>query len=190
MTNLPDRLESSQPYSGIQRLFHWLTLVLVASQFAIAWTMSDPPKGQPPVGLMSLHLSFGLTILVVTLLRLIWRVSHSVPVAPRDIPKWQQTASRATHLALYAILIGLPLAGWVWASAKGWPVKIFGLVELPTLVAARSASGSIAATVHEALGIALLGLVAIHSAAALRHHFLLKDGVLRRMLPALQDRST
>lgn len=156
------RSSTGGAYDGVQKTLHWLTAILVAAQFVVAWTMSEPPKGQPPVGLMNLHLSIGATILVVTVLRLLWR---------------------ATHLGFYAILIVMPLAGWAWASAKAWPVTLFGAVALSPLALGRTMSGDVAASVHEALGTVLLILIAVHVAAALRHRFVLKDDTLARMLP-------
>ena len=177
------RSSTGGAYDGVQKTLHWLTAILVAAQFVVAWTMSEPPKGQPPVGLMNLHLSIGATILVVTVLRLLWRATHPVSAQPRDIPAWQQIAARATHLGFYAILIVMPLAGWAWASAKAWLVTLFGAVALSPLALGRTMSGDVAASVHEALGTVLLILIAVHVAAALRHRFVLKDDTLARMLP-------
>lgn len=177
-----------QSYDVPQKAFHWLTAALTAAQFVIAWTMTDPPEGSPPIGLMNLHLSVGSTILMLTIMRLLWRLTHAVPAPPRDIPRWQQAASRATHLSFYVILIAMPIAGWTWASAKGWPVTLFGIVRLPALTTPGNGLGEIAGEIHELLGIALLALLALHVAAALRHHFL-KDGILARMLPGSSTRT-
>jgi len=171
-------------YNSTQRFFHWLTFLLVGFQFAVAWTMSEPPKGQPPVGLMNLHLSVGLTVLILMSMRLAWRATHAVPPPAIGTPKWQVIASRAVHSGFYLVLIVLPFAGWTWSSAKGWPVTFFGIVALPPLVATGSANGRLAADIHETLSIVLLVLGAIHVLAALHHHYVLKDGTLRRMLPA------
>ena len=170
-------------YDSLQKAFHWSTAALLAAQFIIALTMTDTPKVTPPVGLMNLHLSVGSTILLLTIMRLLWRNTHTVPAPPRDIPRWQQVASRATHLSFYVILIAMPIAGWTWASAKGWPVSLFGIVRLPPLTTPDSGYGEIAGEVHELLAIALVALLTLHIAAALRHNFVLKDGVLARMLP-------
>lgn len=176
-------LGQAAAYDGVQKSFHWLIVALVATQFVIAWTMPDIPRGQPATGLVDLHLSIGVTILIVMVLRLAWRLAHSVPRPPRDIPPWQQAAAKLTHYALYVLLLIMPFAGWAWASAKGWDVTLYGLVKLPALIANGSELGPLAAQTHATVAIVILVVAGFHALAALRHYFLLKDRVLQRMLP-------
>ena len=177
-----DSGNSPAAYDGVQKSFHWLIVAIVATQFVIAWTMSGPPRGQPPTGLVALHLSVGATILVVMALRLAWRLMRPVPPAPSDLPAWQRLAARLTHYALYLLLFLMPVAGWAWASAKGWDVTLFGLVKLPAILPNGSEYRGLAAQTHETVATVILVLVAIHALAALRHYFLLGDRVLQRML--------
>src|SRR3984885_3597728 len=116
----------AQPgYGVVAKLLHWLIVALVVLQFGLAWTMPDIPRGKPPEGLVSLHLSVGATLLIVMLARLAWRLVHGTPPSTVAVA-WQRRLASAVHGLLYALLIVMPLAGWAWASAKGWPVTLFG----------------------------------------------------------------
>ena len=174
--------DTGQPtYGSVAKLLHWVIVVLVTAQFVLGWTMPDIPRGKPPEGLVSLHLSVGATIVIVMALRLVWQLVHGVPPSI-VVAVWQQRAANATHALLYAVLIAMPLAGWAWASAKSWPVTLFGAVTLPPLVAPDWPYRRLASFVHTNGAWVILALVALHAAAALHHHFVLRDPVLRRML--------
>jgi len=168
-------------YGAVAKLLHWLILALVMLQFALAWTMPDLPRGQPPETLVGLHLSVGATILIAMLARLAWRLARGAP--PPLVAGWQRRLAGGLHFLLYAVLIVMPLAGWAWASAKGWPVTLYGAVELPALVPTDWPYRRLAASLHRNAAWAILGLVGLHALAALHHHFIRRDGVLRRMLP-------
>ncbi|WP_374943100.1 cytochrome b [Sphingomonas sp.] len=170
-------------YDGVARGFHWLIVVLVAVQFAIAWTMPEIHRGVRPDGLVGWHLSVGALILAVMLARLAWRLTHRPPSPPRDLSAPLRLLSRLTHYGLYALLLALPFLGWANASARGWPVSLFGVVPLPSLVAVASSFGHAAGDVHKALATALLVLVGLHASGAAYHALVLRDGVVRRMLP-------
>jgi cytochrome b561 len=182
-TRAPAPADLAQPgYGAVAKLLHWLIVALVVLQFALAWTMPDIPRGKPPEGLVNLHLSVGATLLIVMLARLAWRLAHGAPPS-LVVAAWQRRLAGTVHGLLYALLIVMPLAGWAWASAKGWPVTLFGTVTLPALVPANWPYRSLASAVHQNVAWAILGLVALHGLAALYHQFILRDGVLRRMLP-------
>ncbi len=170
-------------YNGLAKGLHWLVLLLVVGQFSVAWTMPDIHHGTQPVGLIAWHLSIGLCILLVMLVRLGWRMVSQVPPPPADLPASLRLLSRVTHFVLYALLIILPLLGWINASARGWPVMFFGVVPLPQLVSSGSASGMQMGDVHRAVALVLLGVAGLHIAGTLYHLLVLRDGVVRRMLP-------
>jgi cytochrome b561 len=170
-----------EKYNAGSRALHWLVAALVIAQFAVAWTMPEVERGTPPVGLIAWHLSIGTAILAVMLLRLIWRMTHPAPPAPSDLPRSLQLVSRATHYLLYATLIALPFGGWANASARGWPVKLFGAIPLPALAPKGSAWGLAAGDVHMAAATALLVVIGLHLAGSAYHAFVLKDGTVRRM---------
>lgn len=170
-------------YDGVQKSLHWLILALLVAQFLIAYTMPDVPNGQPPTQLVNAHLTIGITILVVMLVRLGYRLTHSVPETPKDSPRWERAAALATHYAFYFFLIVMPIAGWAWASAKGWPITIFGFIPLPHILPEGSPLRPLAARAHIYDSYAVLALFALHALAALRHRFIKHDHVLQRMLP-------
>jgi cytochrome b561 len=170
-------------YNKIAQSLHWLILVLLVIQFAVAWTMPDIHRDTKPVGLIAWHLSVGVVILLVMLVRLGWRAISSVPPPPADLPRSLRLLSRTTHFLLYAILIVLPLLGWINANARGWTVWLLGIIPLPTLVAPESAWGAEMGDVHQIVAYLLLGAAALHVAGALYHQFVLRDALLSRMLP-------
>jgi cytochrome b561 len=170
-------------YGSIAKSLHWLVFALVLVQFVIAWTMPAIRRGVVPGTLINLHLSFGVLIMAIVLIRLLW--SRAYPVAPvvENIPAWQQTLASATHWLLYGLLLVLPVLGWAAAAARDWTVRVLDLVTLPYLVSANARIGFIAGDVHVVLSWVLLGLIGLHVAAGLYHYFFLRDRVLQRMLP-------
>lgn len=163
------------------RVLHWLIVALLIAQFAIAWTMPEIHRGTPPLGLVSWHLSVGLVILAVMLFRLGWRLTHAVPPVPSDLPKGLQLLSRGTHYLLYTLLIVIPLLGWANASARGWPIRLFGAIPIPGLIPAGSGVGHAMGDVHATLATVLLAIVALHVGGALYHLLVLKDRIVQRM---------
>ncbi|MDB5978578.1 MAG: prokaryotic cytochrome b561 family protein [Nevskia sp.] len=170
-------------YGVTARLLHWLVLVLIAAQYVIAWTMPDVGPHTLPTGLIAGHLSLGALILLLVLGRVLWRLSHPVPPPPDTLPPWQGALSRLVHLLLYATLLLLPLMGWGNASSRGWEVTLAGYVHLPALFKNGSHFGLALGDIHAVTAIVLLVLIGLHSAAALYHHFIVKDQTLMRMLP-------
>jgi cytochrome b561 len=169
-------------YSSVAIWFHWTIAALVIANLAIGLFHESLLRG---VGwAIPLHMSFGLTVLILSLGRVAWRLAHRFPPTPNDIPGWQQVAARATHLGLYALILLMPLTGWMMASAGTHPIPFYWLVDAPKLPVSK-AIGGVAHQGHGVLGWLMLALVVLHIAAALRHHFVLRDGVLARMAPAL-----
>jgi cytochrome b561 len=173
----------AEDYSAVAKLLHWLILALLAAQFAIAWTMPDIGRNTRPEGLVAWHLSVGTVILLLVVIRVLWRLTHPAPKLPVELPRWQRSLASLMHFLLYAILVLLPLMGWGNASARGWDVSLFGVLKLPRLFDQGSPFGHTLGDVHSATAIALLVLVGLHAAAALYHHLILKDRILMRMMP-------
>lgn len=163
------------------RLFHWIVVVLVVAQFAVAWTMPEIGRGTLPVGLVAWHLAIGAAILAVALLRLGWRVSHKPAPPPSTLSPTLQRLSRGVHVLLYALLILLPLMGWINASARGWSVTLFGVIPLPALVAKGSSLGHEMGDIHATTAIIFLVVIGLHVAGALYHALVLRDRTLQRM---------
>lgn len=165
------------------RLLHWLIVLLVLTQFVIAILMPDVGPNTVPGTLINLHFSFGVLILVVMAVRFLFRLLYPVPLDMPGSPLWERCAARATHLAFYFILLVGPFLGWASASAHKLPVDVFGIFLLPDVAPEKARWALTAGDVHSYMMWALLALIALHVAAALYHHFLRRDGVLRRMLP-------
>lgn len=170
-------------YTATAITLHWLTALLVLVTFPLGVYMHELQLSPFKLQLLSYHKWIGVTIFLLTLWRLAWRVGHIPPPLPETIPLWQQRAAQGLHYLLYALLLIIPLSGWLMSSAKGVPVVYLGLVQLPDLVGKDKALGDLLHEVHEALNFGLLALVGMHVAAALKHHFIDMDATLLRMLP-------
>jgi cytochrome b561 len=170
-------------YGGVAKALHWLVFVLVLAQYIVAIMMPDIGRGTVPGTLINLHMSIGVTILLVIVVRWLWRVDHRVLPAIADMPAWEQRFARATHALLYLFLVIDPILGWANASARDWTITVFGVASLPHVVPPKSALGMRAGDLHTWLGWTLLVLIGLHVAAALYHYFVRRDRVLQRMLP-------
>lgn len=168
-------------YGGVARALHWSTAVLVIAMIPAGFSLLSLPAGPIQDAGFLLHRSTGVLLFVLTVARLGWRLANPPPL-PAAIPAAQRAIAHAVHVALHALLFAMPLVGWWATSAYGAPISVFGLFELPPLVAQDRAVAEQAFALHGALGIAMAGLTAAHAGAALHHHFSKRDGVLRRML--------
>ena len=164
---------------------HWLSLLMVLSLVVVGFVMQELPNSPTKIEVYALHKSFGLTLLALTVLRLLWRLVAGTPAPVPGTPRWQQAAAQASHGALYVILLAMPLSGWLYNSASGFPLKWFGLFSLPKLSGYDADVKAFALGMHEWLFIALAVVVSVHAAAALKHHYFDRDATLARMLPGL-----
>ncbi len=175
---------SRNTYSGTAKFLHWLIVALLIVQFVLAWTMPHIGRDTKVTTLIGLHFSFGISILLIAVVRLSWRMIQGDPVPQDGIPPWQVRSARAVHWLLYTLLFVVPILGWLNASWRGFPVSLFGLFEMPKLLATRAQGWGWTGDIHGVLAnYLLLILVGIHVAAALYHQFVRRDGVLQRMLP-------
>lgn len=195
---LPMKLRNTEnAYGAVALTFHWLIALAVLTMFGVGFYMDWLPKSDPLVyTLFQFHKSLGLSILILVVLRLLWRAGNPTPRLPEHMPAWERFAATAAHYALYAALFALPLSGWVMVSASPYniPTMFWGVIEWPHLGFVntspdKQAWEEAAETVHKIVVWAALGTIGLHAAAALRHHFLLKDEVLARMVPWLSPRS-
>jgi len=176
--------EKDIAYTPVAKLLHWVMVALLIVQFTLAVTMPHIGRNTRPDTLINLHFSFGVVILVVAVIRLVWRVTHREPPPSRDLPDWQIKASRIVHYGLYVLLLVIPVLGWMHASFHGFDVTAFGLFKLPALMARRTPGFAWTGDVHSAISyFVLLPVIALHVAAGLHHAIVRKDGVLARMLP-------
>lgn len=170
-------------YGSPAKLLHWLIVLLVLAQFAVAILMPEIGRNIVPGTLINLHFSFGVLILIVMAIRFLLRLLNPVALDMPGSPLWERRAARATHLAFYFILLVGPFLGWASASAHKLPVDVFGIFVLPAIAPAKARWALTAGDIHTYMMWILLALIALHVAAALYHHFWFHDGVLRRMLP-------
>lgn len=162
---------------------HWLMLALLAAVYALIELRGLFPKGSDPREAMkALHFMLGLAVLALALLRAALRFGSPTPPIKPEPSGWQKLSAAAMHAALYVLMIGLPLVGWLLLSAAGKPIPFFG-AELPALIGPDKALAGRLKELHEAVATAGYGLIGLHAAAALFHHYLMRDNTLRRMLP-------
>lgn len=167
-------------YGATAKLFHWLIFALLVTQYAIGSIMPHIGRKTLDEGWVHWHLVVGAVILLVIVLRFIWRLFHPVALADH-LEWWEYTLSRFTHLALYLLVFAMVLLGWAAANARGWDVKLLGLVTLPAIAPKGSSWGHEAGDIHNILVYVMLGFIGLHVAGALYHYFIKRDGVLQRM---------
>lgn len=172
-------------YTGGAIFLHWLIAALIAFNFAAAWYAEGLAKPER-MQVMTNHKAVGLTILILSLARLAWRLTHRPPPLNPALKTWEKTLARIVHTLFYVLMIGLPLGGWLTHSyfSGGKPISAFGLFSYPGLPVARNpALGETMGGLHGTFAWFLLGLAALHVAGALKHQFIDKDRELQRMLP-------
>jgi cytochrome b561 len=160
---------------------HWLMAALILCQFVLGWIADGMARSPLKIDLMTAHKSLGISLLLLALVRLSWRWLHPAPPAPPGTPAGFHAAARISHGLLYLLMVILPLSGWIAASASIIPWKLWWLVPWPRVVDPDRSLFDQAAGAHEILAASLLALVALHSGAALWHHFIRRDGILLRM---------
>jgi len=172
---------ASQSYTGVAKTLHWVIMILLALMLYGGWAAEGLPREERLVALQG-HAGLGIIVLVLMIARLLWRAIHPAPPLPDDLPRWQRIAATATHHSLYLAVILQPLAGLAMTMTSSRrnlrPFDLFGLQ-----VAPNQAIHSIGHDLHAILPIVIIALIAAHAAAALYHHFVRRDNVLKRMLP-------
>ncbi len=176
-----------QRYSTVAIVLHWVLALAILTAFVVGVTVDDMPLSPSKIKLINWHKWAGIGILFLSVLRLLWRLTHRPPALPDRIqqamPGWQTKAYHATHHLMYALFFVVPLLGWAYSSAKGYPIVWFGVLPLPDLMPVNKELADSIKELHGAAAFGLIGLVALHVAAALKHQFIDKDGLLERMRP-------
>jgi cytochrome b561 len=168
-------------YGTTAKVFHWLIVALLMVQYPLGWFMPDIHRGMKPGDAMTLHISFGMTILALIVLRFFWRITR--PVAPEgSLPAWQQLISEAVHWLLYAFVFATTMTGWLFASQPGWSISLYFAAPLPELAEGSALATSIG-NWHGTMEWALLLMITAHVAAAMAHTFIFRDRIMQRMLP-------
>jgi len=174
-------------YGAVAQAFHWVIAALIVTQFALAHLAVDLPVGARKLDLLTRHKSFGMTVLMLTILRLLWRLNNPPPALPPAMTSRERLAARSTHIAFYVLLSAMPLTGWMMSSAKNYSVSWFGLFTWPNLIGRSQSAFKLLQTTHHALSDVLFAIAVLHILAALKHHFWDKDDVLLRMLPFVKS---
>jgi len=170
-------------WGWLSKLFHWLIVLLILGQGSVGLWMVTLRNSPDKIQLYALHKSFGLTILALALLRLLWRLYSGIPRPVPGMPRWQERIADLSHWGLYVLLFAIPISGWLFNSAAGFPLQWFGLFNLPAIAGKDKPLREFAGELHEWLFWTLVALALLHAAAALYHHLYQRDATLARMLP-------
>ncbi len=174
-------------YSRTAIVLHWVLGLAILGLFGVGLYMTSLPFSPARLKLYNWHKWAGITLLALSVVRLLWRATHRPPALPASIaqamPAWQHWAHHGTHYAMYALFFLVPLIGWAYSSAAGFPIVVFGVLPLPDFVPVDKALAELIKPFHELSAFALVGLAGLHIAAALKHQLVDKDGLIGRMLP-------
>ncbi len=170
-------------YTPVAKALHWLIALLLFGLLALGFYMQDLPLSPQKLQLYAWHKWAGVTVFLLVLVRLAWRVTHRPPPLPEHMPRVMQLAAHAGHVLLYALMIAIPLSGWLMSSAKGFQTVWFGVLPIPDLLDKNRELGDLLQTVHLSLNLFFVVVLIGHIGAALKHHFIDRDDVLTRMLP-------
>jgi len=162
---------------------HWLMAFAIIGMFFVGFYMVGLPVSPEKFHLFSWHKWTGITIFLLAILRLSWRIAHRPPKLPEHMSRVEQFVAVTGHRLIYVLMFAIPLSGWLMSSAKGVQTVYFGVLAIPDLLAKNSQMGDLLLTVHLSLNLLLIVVVAGHAAAAFKHHFIDRDDVLNRMLP-------
>lgn len=170
-------------------VLHWLTVLLIIALVALGLYMTELKLSPMKLKLYSWHKWVGITVFLLAVARLVWRSMRPAPPPPPAMPAWQRVAAAVNHWGLYVLLIAIPISGWVMSSAHGVKVVYLGVLPLPDLVDKNKELAETLEDIHATLVYVMLALVALHVAAAIKHHVVDRDDVLHRMLPLLKPRN-
>jgi cytochrome b561 len=186
MVHVPGRGVGVKPAAAIHYTrtavgLHWLIAGLIPAALLMGWTMTDMEISPAKLKLYNYHKWVGVTVLLLALLRLGWRFTHRPP-ALEPMPRWQRISAHTGHALLYGLMLAVPLSGWAYSNASGYPVVYLGRIPLPDLVDRDKVLAAQLVEVHGTMAVLLAVTAALHVLAALEHHFIRKDRTLRRML--------
>lgn len=169
-------------YTTTAIALHWLLALAIIGSFSVGLYMSDLPVSPQRLKLYNWHKWAGVIILTLSAARLLWRLTHRPP-ADVPMPAWQRAAAHWTHRALYLLFFAVPLVGWAYSSAAGFPIVLFGVLPLPDFVPQDKALSLLIKPWHGYLAYTLAALVVLHVAGALKHQLIDRDGLISRMRP-------
>lgn len=172
-------------YNGVAIAFHWVLAVALVGMVGVGTYMADLPFSPTRLKLYNWHKWAGMAVLALSIARLLWRLTHRPPALPLAVqaamPAWQRWAHHGTHVALHALFLAVPLLGWAYSSAAGFPIVLFGLWPLPDWVPVSTALAEVLKPLHQLSAWAMSALVLLHVVAALKHQWVDRDGLMGRM---------
>ncbi|WP_284447397.1 cytochrome b [Fluviibacter phosphoraccumulans] len=171
-------------YTATAKLLHWIMAIALIALLALGFYMHDLPFSPMKLKLYSWHKWAGVCLFLLVFVRVAWRITHRPPTLPEHMKSMERIIAHGGHHMLYLLMIVIPLSGWLMSSAKGFQTVLFGVLPLPDLLEKNEALGGLLQQLHMGLNLFFAAVVIGHVAAALKHHFVNKDDVLRRMLPA------
>jgi cytochrome b561 len=172
-------------YTRTAIALHWLMAALILLLFGVGLYMQGLHLSPLKLRLYNWHKWAGVTTFLLLLLRLLWRLTHRPPELPASLPRWQRIAAHADHGVLYLLMVAVPLSGWLMSSAEGFQTVYFGVLPIPDLLARNKELGDLLDDIHAWLNYLMMALLAVHVAAAAKHHLVDRDDVLTRMAPWL-----
>lgn len=180
---------TAEAYGSFAKFLHWSIVLLILPQYFLMEGAEEFPEGsQQAAQLIDLHKSLGLLVLILALVRIAWKIVNRPHPAPIGDVAWRRKAAAAGHGMLYLLILLQPLTGWIMVSAAGNPISLFGWLTFPAIVGTNHDLHEALEEVHEVLFWLIVFVAVVHVAAALLHHWVLKDGTLRRMLPFARSR--
>jgi cytochrome b561 len=174
---------TTRSWGALAKALHWIIVILIINQWVIAERADALPNGLAKLQALGWHKSFGMTILMIAVVRLAWRLMNPTPDLTAETRPWERVLARVSHFLLYALIFAMPLSGWMMSSARNFPVSWFKLFQFPDLVAPADQTFRFMQDLHHKLFAALVIVALLHIAGALKHHFIDKNDVLKRMLP-------
>jgi cytochrome b561 len=174
---------TTRAWGAVSKTLHWLIVLLIVTQWLIAERADDLPNGLAKLQALAWHKSFGITVLMLAIVRLVWRWLNPVPSLDGLAKPWERGLAHLSHLLLYGLIFALPLTGWMMSSARNFPVSWFKLFQLPDLVAPSDQTFHQMQDLHHLLFKVLVGVAVLHVLGALKHHVVDRNEVLKRMLP-------
>ena len=178
-------MQTPTSYNHTAIALHWLIAALIVCAFTLGWVMTELAFSPLKLRMFNWHKWVGISILALAAIRTLWRLTHPAP-AMLPMPAWQRVAAHSLHGLLYLAMFCMPLSGWAYSNASGYPIVYLGLIPLPDLVAKNRELADALHEVHETIGWILAVAIGLHVAAALKHHWVERDATLQRMLPFLR----
>jgi cytochrome b561 len=170
-------------YGSIAKAFHWLIAFMIIGMISVGVIMTEMLPSPEKFQLYGYHKATGVIVFFLVLLRLLWRLINTNPALPKTLTPWHKRVAKLSPIALYALIIIMPISGFIMSDAGGHPISMFGLFTLPDLIEKNADLSKAAQLVHYYAAFILSGLIVSHVLAALYHHYILRNVILVRMLP-------